>query len=251
MNKKNISISNSTTKIIHTIIHKTDFELNSVNYEEAIKYDHRNYCQYYISLLKYNHPFLFSFAFINDYNSKIIKMFLFFFSFELELTINALFFTDNTMHKIYQDKGKYNLLYQIPQILYSTLISRFIDTLIRNFALSQDNVVQFKQEIYKININRKGKKLLKILKIKFTIFFILSFIILIFLGYYITCFCGVYINTQIHLIKDTIMSLIISLLVPFIIYLIIGIFRISSLKVEKPTRKLLYQFSSFLENWFS
>ena len=249
MNKKINSINNSTKKIIHKIMHKTDFELNSINYGEALKYDHRNYCQYYISLLAYDHPFLFSFAFINDYNSKIIKMFLFFFSFELELAINALFFTDDTMHKIYQDKGKYNLLYQIPQILYSSLISRFIDILIRNFALSQDNIVQFKKGQMKKNLKKKAKKLLKILKIKFSFFFLLTFIILIFLGYYITCFCGVYINTQIHLIKDTIISLIISLLIPLVLFLIPGIFRITYLKIQKNNRKLLYQFSLFLENW--
>ena len=249
MNIKNNSITNSNKIYIYKILDKKDFELNLLNYEEAFIMDKRNYCEYYISLLKYNYTLLFSFGFIEDYNSGIIKMFLFYFFFNLDLAINALFFTDDTMHKIYQDKGKYNLLYQIPQILYSTLISRFFDSFIRIFALSQENIVQFKQEKNSIDINRRGKKLLKILKIKFTIFFILAFIILILLGYYITCFCGVYINTQIHLIKDTIISLIISLLVPFIIYLLIGIFRILSLKVEKPTRKLLYQFSSFLENW--
>ena len=48
-------------------------------------------------------------------------MYLFFFSFSSDLTINALFFNDDIMHKIYQDKGKYNFFYQIPQILYSSL----------------------------------------------------------------------------------------------------------------------------------
>ena len=74
---------------------------------------------------------MYSFAPYKDYNSKIIKMFLFFFSFGLDFTVNALFFSDDTMHKIYKDKGKFNFLYQIPQILYSTIISKFIDTFIR------------------------------------------------------------------------------------------------------------------------
>ena len=65
-----------------------------------------------------------------------IKMILFFFSFCLDFTINSLFFTDETMHKIYKDKGNFDLLYQIPQIIYSTLISKFIDTFIRRLALS-------------------------------------------------------------------------------------------------------------------
>ena len=155
------------------------------------------------------------------------------------------------MHKIYEDKGKFNFLYQIPQILYSTIISKFIDSFIRNFALTQDNIVKLKLEKEKERkyLKQKHKKLLQVLKCKFILFFISTFIVLIFLWYYITCFCGIYINTQIHLIKDSFISLITSLLIPFGIYIIPGIFRIASLRAEKPTRKFLYNFSSFLENW--
>ena len=152
---------------------KKDFELNSLNYELAFKLDHRSFFQYYFSLLKYNHPIFFSFGLYKDYNSKIIKVFLFFFSFCLDLTINALFFNDDTMHKILEDKGKYNFLYQIPQILYSTLISRFIDALIKNLALSQDKIVELKQEKEKNELNKKySKKLIRTLKIKFIYFFL-------------------------------------------------------------------------------
>ena len=70
----------------------------------------------------------------------IFLIFLFLFSLCFDLVVNALFFNDDTMHKIYEDKGSFNFLYQIPQILYSTLISRFIDTLIKNFALLQDSI---------------------------------------------------------------------------------------------------------------
>ena len=115
---------------IKELMEQKDFELNSLDYEDAFKLDRRSYFQYYISLIKNNHSIIFSFSPYKDYNSRVIKMFLFFFSFSLDFTINALFFNDNTMHKIYEDKGKFNFLYQIPQILYSTIISRFIDALL-------------------------------------------------------------------------------------------------------------------------
>ena len=228
---------------------KKDFEINSLEYEEAFKLDKRNFFQYYISLLKYNHPLIFSFGTYNDYNFRIIKIFLFFFSFSSEFAINALFFNDDTMHKIYIDKGKYNLLYQIPPILYSSLISRLIDSLMKNLSLSQDNIVEFKQEKEKNNLVKKFKRLLKIIIIKIKLFFVISFFILSFYWYYIICFCGIYVNTQIHLIKDTISSLITSLIYPFGIYLIPCIFRVSTLRMEIPSGKYLYKFSSFLENY--
>ena len=168
----------------------------------------------------------------------------------MDLSINALFFTDNTMHKIYKDKGKFDLLYQIPQILYSTLISKIIDTFIKSLALSQDKIIELKKEKDKKNLKIILHKLFRIVKIKFILFFISSFIILIFFTYYIVCFCGVYINTQIHLIKDSIMSLIISLLIPFGLYLIPGIFRIPAIRTIKPNRIILYKISQFIENWF-
>ena len=179
-----------------------------------------------------------------------IKIILFFFSFCLDFTINALFFTDETMHKIYIDKGEFDLLYQIPQIIYSTLISKFIVTFIRSLALSQDNIVELKQVKNKKHLMIKQNKLLSKLKTKFTLFFISTFIILICCLYYITCFCGIYINTQIHLIKDSIMSLIISLLIPFVLCLIPGIFRIPALRAVKTNRVTLYKVSQFIENWF-
>ena len=253
INKQNIEIYNNQNKINNInsdrILDKKDFELNSLSYESALQLDHRNYFEYYISLLKNGHPIIFSFVPFDDYNSKIIKMFLFFFSFSSDLTINALFFTDNTMNKIYQDKGKFNFLYQIPQILYSTLISKFIDCIIKNFALTQEDIIQLKEEKRKNNLDVKHKKLLTKLKIKFILYFILTFIILLFFWYYITCFCGIYVNTQIHLIKDSLISLITSLLIPFVLCLVPGIFRISALSVEKPSRKCLYKFSLILENW--
>ena len=250
INSEQYSIIDKSKQINYVIMMKRDFELNSLDYEEAFKLDHRNYFQYYFSLLKNSHPIIFSFGCENDYNSKIIKIFLFFFSLCLDLAVNALFFNDDTMHKIYEDKGKFNFLYQIPQIIYSTLISRFIDSIIRNFALIKDNVVELKKENDKKDLAIKYKKFLRMLKIKFILFFILSFIFIMLLAYYITCFCGIYVNTQMHLIKDSLISLIISLLLPFGLCLIPGIFRISSLRVENPTRKVLYKLSIIIESWF-
>jgi len=99
LREKEIMKNKGNNLLINPFLRKQDFELNSLEYIEAFKLDHRNYFQYYISLIKYNYPFFFSFGCYNDYNSKIIKMFLFFFSFCLDFAINALFFTDDTMHK--------------------------------------------------------------------------------------------------------------------------------------------------------
>ena len=224
-------------------------ELNSLSYKEALIYDKRTYIQYYISLLKSNHLLIFSFYICNkDYNSPIIKMFLFFFYFATNLAINALFFNDDTMHKIHIDKGKFDIIYQIPIILYSTFISETISNIIKYLALSENIIFKIKREKSIIFLKNKKIEIYRKIKIKFILFFIMSFFLLLLFMYYISCFCGVYINTQIHLIKDTIISFAISLIYPFGIYLIPGIFRLSSLRAKDKNQECLYKFSYLFEN---
>ena len=169
-----------------------------------MKIDKRTYFQYYFSLLKMKHILIFTFYTYTDYNSKLIKIILFLFSFALYLTVNALFFNDNTLHKIYEDYGKYNFIYQIPNILYSFIINSIINIIIKYLSLTETNIIEIKKE--KNNLEEKSNKFLKYLVIKLIIFFILIFLFLIIFWFYLTYFCGIYKNTQIHLIKDTLIS---------------------------------------------
>ena len=252
-NKNKFNKNSDSNKMNKEMVAKiklyNDEELNNLSYKLAIKMDKRNYCQYYISLLKTKHSIMFTFFNNNDYNSKIIKIDLFLLDFTLFYTINALFFSDNTMHKIYKDKGSYNFLYQLPQIIYSSLISAIIGFLLNMLALTQDSMLKLKKLKKKKNKNF-NKKIIKLdnkIKIKFILYFILSSIILIFFWYYLSMFCAIYVNTQIHLIKDTFISYALSFIYPFGIYLIPGIFRILALSNHKEKRKILYKFSKILQ----
>ena len=226
------------------IMEYNDYELNHLEYNEALKSDKRTYIQYYFSLLRTKHILLFAFIPSNDYNSTIIKICLFLFYFALYFTINALFFTDSTIHEIYKEKGEYNFIYQIPQIIYSTIISSIINIIIRFFSLSERDVLKIKRE--KINYNSfLLKKKFKYLRIKFSLFFRISIVFLILFWYYLACFCAIYRNTQIHLLKDTIISFALSLTYPLGLYLLPGIFRIYSLKKEN--KRNIYLFSKLLQ----
>ena len=79
---------------------------------------------------------MFTFFNNSDYNSKIVKIDLFLFNFSLDYAINTLFFNDNTMHQIYEDKGSFNITYQFPQIAYSSLISAVFRIILKYVFLS-------------------------------------------------------------------------------------------------------------------
>ena len=225
-----------------------DEEINGLSYYRAIIYDKRTYWQYYASLLKTQHNLICVFFNNNYYNSGIIKLDLFFIGFAIEYTINGLFFNDDTMHKIYKSKGKFDFSDQIPIIVYSTLISMILNIPLNLLALSNNISNNLKQNNTKYNIMKKAKNLKNILTIKFSFYFIIGFLYLLFFWYYISLFNIIYKNTQMHLLKDTLISIGLALLIPFEIYLLPGFFRIPALSNRKSKRICLYNFSKFLQS---
>ena len=236
--KKNKNNDTFIDKIIYLISKSkrykyfSDEELNSLNYEHALEIDFRSYFKFYYCLLKETHLIIFTFFVRNDYNIFLLKLSLFIISFALFLFMNTLFFSDDSMHKIYEDEGKYDFLYQIPQTLYSTIVSQIISSLLENLSLSNDDVISLKE---KENCNEMKQELIKIIKcikIKCIIFFVVGIILLFGFWYYISAFCVVYYNTQIPLIKDSFTSFLTSMVYPFLLDLLPGIFRIISLRFK-------------------
>ena len=154
------------------------------------------------------------------------------------------------MHKIYQSKGEFDFEAQIPIIVYSYVISSVINIPINFFSLTNDSIINFKQNKSNINIMERAKNLEQKLKTKFILYLVISFLFLSFFWYYLSIFCVIYKNTQIHLLKDTLMIFGLSLVFPFIINLIPGIFRRVALSNRKSKRKCLYNFSKFLQTFW-
>ena len=189
-------------------------------------------------MLKKYHLLLFTFYNRNDYNSKVIKIDLFFFFFDSYIVIGALFFNDNTLHEIYY------FIYQLPQIIYSSLISGILNSLIKFLSLTEKDIIEFKNKS-SVKGGKVKNDLWKRLKFKFVLFFMISYLFLLFFWYYISCFCAVYKNTQIQLIKDTLISWALSLIYPIFLFLIPTGLRILSLKQKK---EWLYKLSKILQS---
>ena len=233
---------NKDTKFIKKIIYLipkskrykyfSDDELNSLDYEYALQIDFRSYCQFYYCLLKETHLIIFTFFVRNDYNIFLLKFSLFLISFSLFFFMNALFFNDDSMHKIYEDEGKYDILYQIPQVLYSTIFSQIISSLLEILSLSNDQIVSLKEKVNEIEVKYELKKVRRYIKIKCILFFFVGLILIFGFWYYLSAFCAIYYNTQIPLIKDNFMSFFTSMIYPFLLDLLPGIFRIISLRYK-------------------
>ena len=240
LNKKTIKFKKKNIEYI-------DEEMNDLSYELALKYDKRTFCVYYISLLRTKHNFIFTFFNNNDYNSKIIKIDLFFISFVIYYFVNAPFFNQDLLDKIYNENGTFDFINQLPQTIYSALISVVLNTFLRLLALSNSAIIKFKKSKPKQNIKEIKNSLLIKLRVKFILFFILGFVFLTFFWYYLSIFSAIYRSTQIHLLKDTLISFSESFISPLGIYLIPGLFRIPALSKPREKRIYLYKFSKILQ----
>ena len=184
----------------------------------------------YWSVLKREHIIIFTFFIRNDHNILYIKFARFIFLVCTDMALNVFFFADETMHKMFLDYGKYNFLQQIPQIIYSKLVSQLIEVFLCFLSMTD----KYFYEIKKLNNNSPNviSPIIKCIKIKLLFFIIFTFLMFLFYWYIVTCFCVVYENTQIAFIKDSLSSFALGLLYPFALYLFPVAFRLISLRTS-------------------
>ena len=237
---------NSNTEIIedNTIKVLDNYELNNLEYEMALKYDKRSLLNIYWSLLKREHIIFFSIFVRNDHNLVYVKFARLIFLICSDMAMNVFFFSDETMHKMHIDYGKYNFLQQIPQIVISTVVSQIIDIFICFLSLTDKHYYEIKE------LDRDSRYeifgIIRCVRNKIIFFFIFTFLMFAFYWYSIACFCAVYVNTQTAFIKDSISSFALGLLYPFFLYIFPSIFRIISLRCSKGNLSCIYKLSDII-----
>ena len=121
-----------------------NLELNELDYEEAIKLDERTFIQIYWGILKREQPIIFTFFIFDDYNLIYIKLIRFIFLLVTDMAMNVFFFPDETIHKLYLNYGKYDFVQNIPQIIYSIIISKLIEIFLCYLSLTDKPIYKVK-----------------------------------------------------------------------------------------------------------
>ena len=160
------------------------------------------------------------------------------------MVLNVFFFADETMHTMYLDYGKYNFAQQIPQIIYSSIVSQLIEVFLCYLSYTDKHYYQIK------NLSKENRpyvfKIIRCITLKILFFYIFTLLVFIFGWYTVTCFCAVYENTQIAFIKDSLTSFGLGLLYPFILYLFPSILRKISLKYCNGKLSFIYSLSDII-----
>ena len=174
----------------------------------------------------------------------LVKFSRFIFLLCTDMAMNVFFFSDDTMHKMFLDYGKYNFIRQISQFFYSTAVSQMIEVFLCYLSLTDKHYYQIKECK---RVSRKSMiGIMKCIQLKISFFFVFTSIMFIFYWYLITCFCAVYQNTQVAFIKDSLLSFTLGNVIPFVEYLIPSFIRIIALKTIKYNLEWLYKLSGVI-----
>ena len=224
-------------------------ELNMLEYEEALELDKRGFCLIYWGYLKEEQIILNTFILEDFLHLRIIKIYIFFFSFTLELFLNSVFYTDEYISDLYSRQGIYDFLNDLPKSILSSVIGLILMFILNILSNSQNAFEQIinEENNYKSFVLFKDKvnKILKNLKIKLFFFFIINFILMFGFWYYVSSFCAVYFNTQKYVVISTLQSILISMFVPFPFCIIMTILRLISLRFKC---KCLYVINNYIDN---
>ena len=250
----NFKRKNSNLIEVHNNKHESqnnldDFELNDLEYLEAKIIDQRSFWIIYWSILKREHKIIFTFFIWNDYNLYYIKFMRLAFLICTDMAMNVVFFSDESMHKIYLNYGKYDFYQQITQTIYSVAVSQVIEVFICFLSLTDKHYYQIKNAKKSEGFVQKYQifQALKCIKLKLIGFFAFTFLFFIFYWYIITCFCAVYQNTQIIYIKDFLLSFILGLIYPIVLYIFPSLLRIISLRACKSVNlSFIYKLSDII-----
>ena len=225
----------------------SDYEYNGLEYIIALEIDNRRFLRVYWSLLKREHTIIFTFFAWNDFNIFSIKLSKFFFLICTDMVLNVFFFSDESMHNIYESEGSFDFFDQLAQMIYTTIVSQVLQIFLNYLTMTDIHYYNIKS--LKKDVINKSRVLgiINCIKYKIIAFYVFTFLLFLFYWYTVAAFCAVYHNTQIIFITDSILSFIIGLAYPFILYFIPTGLRFLSLRAkEKKNLKIVYKLSDII-----
>ena len=217
-------------------------DLNELNFDEAKVFDKRHFCKYYCFMIQLSNILINTFCRCSDYNLFIIKFGLLLFTFPINLTFNAFFFTSSQIQSVYINKISdisidwKNLVRSFASSILSSIILIFLKLL----CLTHSSIRKLKKESNVEEANKKSISILNCIKVRIYIYYIFSLIFILLFGFYVSCFCAIFENTQIVLMQSMAISWFLSLLYPFGICFVTTIFRRGALTCGKKGRGLSF-----------
>ena len=176
-------------------------QYDEMDYDDAIRKDHRKFCECYIEKLKSNHIIMNTFCLDEPIRPKSIKVLFLILQFVLYFFINGLFYDEDYISKIYHlEKDTFFTMAErfFDNLIYAALAGIIINYIIEFFFIEEKKI----KKILKIEKNNifvlkyEIVNVLKSIKTRYLLFIIISFIISLISLVHILCFNIVYFHTM-------------------------------------------------------
>ena len=229
-NKANL-MNSKTNKEAIIKLSKSDYDLQDIDYDEAIIYDKRSYLRMYWGFLLDSQIILGTFFTVNHLDLFVIKLSFLVCTFQISFFLNALFYTDEYISDAYHNDGVLDFVSGLPKSIYSFVATLITTNLLRMLSNSKGELIEVitKRRIYKDYLHLIKIKLDK-LRRKLIIYFILVYILELFFLYFVTAFCAVYRNSKKFWFFGCLESFGMDSLVALIICIFLALFRFISIK---------------------
>ena len=242
----------------------SDFLLDYLDYDTAIKYDKRSFFRiFYICILAKENVINIIF-FKTPLDIYSLRVCLFIFNISCDLAFNTIFYTNQNISDKYHYHGKNLFLFTLVNNILQTILSLVVGLILVNIFQymidSRGNFEEiFRDEEKKLRKNKKYivskqkkleilQKILKIssqLKCKAIFFIIFEIILMLYFYYFVTAFCEVYKKIQKSWLYEFIISFFLSLSGEIIFAFLLAILYVLSIKYKS---KFIYNIVIFFYN---
>ena len=206
-------------------------ELDDMEYDDAIKFDKRDFCEFFIDILKQRQILIDTLFNKEKLRPMSIKIILFLLNVDLYFVINGLFFDEEYLSRLFNSNEKESFFSFIPRS-----ISRFFYAVIVGFIVKIiiDCIFIEEKKVKRTLLREKGEaiqlryEILMIgesIKIRYTVFIFLCIFISIISWYYISCFNNTYPGVKNEWIKSSIAIIIIIQILTILIVFLQSILR--------------------------
>ena len=195
--------------------------LDNYDYNQAIKFDKRNFCKIFYICVLAKENIINIFLFRTPLDITPLRICLFIFTYSCDLAFNTIFYSNDSISDKYHYTGKSIFLFSLFNNFLQSILSSIVGLALVNIF---QYMIDYKGDLedifrkrekklrknreYKLNKEEKKNIMEEINKIsnklrcKIIIFIIFEYLFMIFYYYFVPAFCEVYLNTQISWLDD-------------------------------------------------
>ena len=223
-------------------------ELNDVPFSQAIRLDKRNFLKIFLSFFTKEVELLNIILYFHPFSHFSLLTSVYFTELLLDLALNCFLYSDDVVSEKYHNNGELKYFTTLYLSFLANIFSSMIVFVVEKLTVYEEILESIIKEVkikdaYLLNMHR----LLKYVKIRIGLFYIIQTIMNFSETYYLIIFCTIYRNSQSNVMVNYIVGLLESLAISFGISFINAFLRLLSLRKKSNN---LYNVSKFIADKF-